>query len=153
MAGIHAEKRRVATAGSPARAALVGLVMVLGPHAGAAQERLTVELNKLEPADGGGCQAFFLFRNGTSLNLEAFEMSLAVLDADGVIDRLLTIDAAPLPASRTTLKLFEIPELGCDGISEILLHEITACRPQNAEDVDCFGIIDLTSRAGAALVK
>ena len=38
-------------------------------------------------------------------------MSLAIFDASGVIDRLLSIDAAPLPAARTTLKLFEIPDI------------------------------------------
>ena len=135
------------------KCAVVVAALLAGAPAGAQDGRLTVELNKLEDAEGGGCQAFFLFRNGTGLALEAFEMSLAVLDADGVIDRLLTIDAAPLPPARTTLKLFEIPDLSCAGISEILLHEIAACRPQNAEEMDCFAVIDLASRAGAALVK
>ena len=47
-------------------------------------------------------------------------MSLAILDGNGVIDRLLSIDAAPLPADRTTLKLFEIPGLACANISQVL---------------------------------
>ena len=80
-------------------------------------------------------------------------MSLAILDKNGVIDRLLTIDAAPLPISRTTLKLFEIPEISCDGISEILLHAIDKCRPQNEDQIDCFPIIDLVSRTPAQLVQ
>ena len=100
-----------------------------------------------------GCRAFFLFRNDTDLALEAFEMSLAVLDAQGVIDRLLTIDAAPLPAHRTTLKLFEIPGLGCDQITEILMHDIPTCKPQNADPVDCYSFLALASKAGARLVE
>jgi hypothetical protein len=140
--------------GSLRRGAILVAAVMGAAQPGAAQEgRLVVELNKLEEGENGGCQAFFLFRNGTGLTLEAFEMSLAVLDREGVIDRLLTIDAAPLPAARTTLKLFEIPDLGCAAISEILLHEIAACRPQNAEPIDCFSVVDLASRAGAALVK
>jgi hypothetical protein len=115
--------------------------------------RLIVELNKLEEGEGGGCRAYFLFRNQTGATLEGFEMSLAILDTAGVIDRLLTIDAAPLPAARTTLKLFEIPQTGCAAISEMLVHEIGSCRPQNADEMDCFGITDLVSRAPAALVK
>ena len=114
---------------------------------------LTVELNKTEPVEGGGCRAYFLFRNGVDNSFEAFEMSLAVIDGDGVIDSLLAIDAAPLPVQRTTLKLFEIPELACDDISEILLHDFTACRLQNAEESDCFALVELASRADAALVK
>ncbi|WP_102110222.1 hypothetical protein [Oceaniglobus roseus] len=117
----------------------------------AAEGRLLVELNKLEPTDTGACRAFFLFRNRTGRTLEAFEMSLAILDSGGVIDRLLTIDAAPLPAGRTTLKLFEIPETGCDDISDVLLHDIPACTPANGEATDCFAFLDLASRASATL--
>lgn len=116
-------------------------------------DQLSIELNKFESNEGSGCQAFFLFRNQTKLTFEGFEMSFAVLNKDGVIDRLLTIDAAPLPAARTTLKLFEIPEISCDGISALLLHELASCRPQNAEEIDCFPFLDLVSRTNANLEK
>ncbi|MGB8624283.1 MAG: hypothetical protein WCD16_15845 [Paracoccaceae bacterium] len=119
----------------------------------AQEDSLTVELNKFETAEDGGCRAFFLFRNGTDMTFQGFEMSLAILDMNGVIDRLLSIDAAPLPASRTTLKLFEIPQVACGDISEILLHEMPSCRPQNGDEMDCFPILKLDSKADAALVK
>ncbi len=124
-----------------------------GAPAIAQDSRMTVELNKLEDDAAGGCRAFFLFRNATDTAFEGFEMSLAILNRGGVIDRLLTIDAAPLPAARTTLKLFEIPGIACDDLSEILLHEMPSCRPQNAEEFDCFPLLALESRAAAALVK
>ena len=137
-------------------AAVFALVVciVVGPgQAEATDGKLTVELNKFEDGENGGCRAFFLFRNKTDLTLEGFEMSLAILNTTGVIDRLLTIDAAPLPAARTTLKLFEIPETGCADISEILLHELASCRPQNADEIDCFPMMELLSRTPAGLVK
>lgn len=115
--------------------------------------KLTIELNKFEEAEGQACRAFFLFRNQTGKAFEEFEMSLAILDGSGVIDRLLTIDAAPLPVARTTLKLFEIPETECTAISEILMHAIDACKPQNEDQMDCFPIIELLSRTPAALVQ
>ncbi|MBL4806283.1 MAG: hypothetical protein JKY31_03235 [Rhodobacteraceae bacterium] len=122
------------------------------PMAQAQDGGLTVELNKFEDVEGG-CQTFFLFQNETDDNFEGFEMSLAIMSTDGIIDRLLTIDAAPLPANRTTLKLFEIPDTQCASIGEILLHDIGSCRPQNGEEMDCFGILTLNSRAAAPLVK
>ena len=131
----------------------LALGFFLAPSFAMANNMLTVELNKFEENDSGGCQAFFLFRNQTGMTLEGFEMSLAVLDTDGIIDRLLTIDAAPLPANRTTLKLFEIPEMTCGKISEILLHEIASCKPQNDSEMDCYPILELKSRTSAALVK
>lgn len=115
--------------------------------------RLEIELNKFEQAESGACRAFFLFRNRTGASFEAFEMSLAIFQANGVIDRLLTIDAAPLPVARTTLKLFEIPQTSCGDIHEILLHEISACRIPNQEAPDCFALIGLNSRTPAALVQ
>jgi len=126
------------------------LALLAAPIAHA--QTLTVELNKLEDVDTG-CQAFFLFQNGLEQNLSEFEMSLAILTPDSIIDRLLTIDAAPLPAQRTTLKLFEIPDTQCTQIGEILLHDIPACTPQNGNPLDCFSFLELTSRAAAPLVK
>ncbi|MBY6067867.1 hypothetical protein KUW17_14010 [Leisingera aquaemixtae] len=138
----------------PLKRLLTALALICLPLAAAAETGpLRVELNKAEEIEGGGCRAFFLFRNQTGKSFEGFEMSLAILDSQGVIDRLLSIDAAPLPVQRTTLKLFEIPEIACSNISEILLHDITSCQPQNEEQMDCFPILELGSRAAAQLVK
>jgi hypothetical protein len=114
---------------------------------------LRIEVNKFEEMEGGGCRAFFLFQNGTPNSLEGFEMSLAIFNKKGVIDRLLSIDAAPLPVARTTLKLFEIPQIACADIGQILLHDIPVCKAQNADAMDCYPIIDLASKTTAPLVK
>ncbi|MDE4062661.1 hypothetical protein [Phaeobacter gallaeciensis] len=137
-----------------AAAVMVAVTLIALPRNAMAETGpLLVELNKTEEIDGGGCRAFFLFRNQTGKSFAGFEMSLAILDAGGVIDRLLSVDAAPLPVQRTTLKLFEIPDIACSNISEILLHDITSCQPQNEEQMDCFPILNLESRAAAQLVK
>ena len=143
------------------RAALIAATLLTGQSTAAQTDPavseptgpLTVEINKFEANDTGGCRAFFLFRNETGLTFEGFEMSLAIFDATGIIDRLLSIDAAPLPAARTTLKLFEIPDIACTDISEVLLHEIPSCKPQNEDERDCFAMLRLSSRTSATLVK
>ena len=135
-------------------AALLLPYFSLTPHRAEAETGpLLVEINKTEEIEGGGCRAYFLFRNKTGKSFDGFEMSLAVLDGQGVIDRLLSVNAAPLPVQRTTLKLFEIPEIACSNISEVLLHDITSCRPQNEEETDCFALLELGSRSSVALVK
>lgn len=113
--------------------------------------KLTIEINKFEEIEGGGCRAFFLFHNDTGKAFEGFEMSLAIFNAEGVIDRLLSIDAAPLPVARTTLKLFEVPQIACANISEVLLHDVPACKPQNEDNMDCYPMLDLKSRTSAPL--
>ncbi|WP_416929772.1 hypothetical protein [Tropicimonas sp.] len=121
--------------------------------AAAAEATLGIELNKFEAAEPDGCRTYFLFRNNSDTTFEGFEMSLAILDSNGVIDQLLTIDAAPLPVARTTLKLFEIPDLACDRITEVLLHDMPLCKPQNADEIDCFDIMELSSKTTARFAK
>ena len=138
--------------GSTVKHILLALLLAAAPLTAQAQDnRITVELNKLEASDDGACRAFFLFRNSTRATYEAFELSIAVLDTDGVIDRLLSIDAAPLPVQRTTLKLFEIPEIGCESLSELIVHDIPACKAENAEPADCYGLVDWVSRTDVRL--
>ena len=137
----------------PSRPIVTRSPRCLSPAAAQDSGRLTVELNKLEPGQGGACRAFFLFRNDSGASMEGFEMSLAVMNSDGVIDQLVTVDAAPIPVARTTLKLFEFPDVACGDISELLLHDVGACRPQNGAEMDCFDILDLTSKSAATLVK
>ncbi|WP_294221662.1 hypothetical protein [uncultured Shimia sp.] len=114
--------------------------------------QLSVELNKLEAGETT-CQAFFLFRNDTGMSFEALELSFAILDTGGIINQLLTVDAAPIPVARTTLKLFEFPDIACPQIGELLLHDIPACTPQNAEPRDCYPLVTLSSRAAVPLIK
>jgi len=121
------------------------------PAAPATGGKLTIEINKFEEIEGGGCRAFFLFRNDSGKAFEGFEMSLAIFNKDGVIDRLLSIDAAPLPVARTTLKLFEIPQIACANISEVLLHDVPVCKPQNEDNTDCYPMLALKSRTAAPL--
>ena len=134
-------------------AGALAAVLLAGHPAAAQTARLTIEINKFEEIEGGGCRAFFLFQNDTPTSFEGFEMSLAIFNKAGVIDRLLSIDAAPLPVARTTLKLFEIPQIACTDIGQILLHDMPICKPQNAENTDCYPLIDLASKTSAALVK
>jgi hypothetical protein len=137
-------------------AAIIAALLASGAQtlapARAAAEMLTIELNKLESFEDG-CRSFFLFRNRTGVEWSVFELSLAILDRRGVIDRLLTIEAAPLPVGRTTLKLFEIPDIACESIGAVLMHDIAACEAEDGAFPDCFAVVDLTSLASAPLVK
>tara|TARA_Y100000815_G_C13014631_1_gene376901 strand:+ start:180 stop:605 length:426 start_codon:yes stop_codon:yes gene_type:complete len=138
------------------RHAILALALGLGaaasPGGAQAEEgRISAELNKLEEMEGG-CRAYFLFRNASGRSLSAFEMSLALLDRDGIIDRLLSIEAAPLPAGRTTLKIFEFQGMACADLGEVILHEATACAADDGQPVDCLGLTTPSSRAAAAFI-
>jgi hypothetical protein len=133
--------------------AIAAATLLTGLAANAQTGKLTIEINKFEEIAGGGCRAFFLFQNSTPTSFEGFEMSLAIFNKAGVIDRLLSIDAAPLPVARTMLKLFEVPQIACTDIGQVLLHDVPVCKPQNAEATDCYPLIALSSKTSAPLVK
>jgi len=137
------------------RTVVLALLVVMGfsnKVPAADNGKLVVELNKFEGIESA-CRAFFLFRNGTRHSFSAFELSLAVLNGKGVIERLLTLEAAPIPAERTTLKLFEIPDTQCGQIGEIILHDIAKCDAPDSQSLQCYDMIELRSLANAPLVK
>jgi hypothetical protein len=144
--------RTIAWWRTAAVAVALATVAAFWPFDARAEQRLVVELNKLESFDGG-CRTFFLLRNAGGEAFQSLDMSLAVLDGDGRIDRLLTVDAAPVPADRTSLKLFEIPDVACDGVGELLLYEIGACATGSDDGGDCFDRVELRSRASIPFVK
>lgn len=131
----------------------IGLSLPVLAETPVAGGKLTIELNKFEQINGGGCRAYFLFRNHTGTSFQGFQMSLAVLNKAGVIEKLLSVDAAPLPVARTTLKLFDIPKLSCGDIGQVLLHDIPICRPQNGKQMNCFPLLKLKSLTTAQLVE
>ncbi|MBA2408559.1 MAG: Tat pathway signal sequence domain protein [Gammaproteobacteria bacterium] len=117
-----------------------------------AAEALRVELNKLEPQEGA-CRAYLVFENGTASDFSRLTLDLVMFDSEGIIATRLAVDAAPLPADKTSVKLFDIDGLECANVQRILINDVLDCQDENGEISDCVARIDTTSRADAALVK
>jgi hypothetical protein len=131
--------------------ALLGVCLVILSGIAAAQE-INVELNKLEQVEGA-CRAYLVFDNSAGPAIEALQLDLILFDRDGVISRRLAVDTAPLRASKTTVKLFDIPDLGCDDIHRILINEVHECRTVAGPQSDCIERLRPSSRADALFVK
>ncbi|MBA2491703.1 MAG: Tat pathway signal sequence domain protein [Gammaproteobacteria bacterium] len=115
-------------------------------------EALRVELNKLEPQDGA-CRAYLVFENRTATSFSGLTLDLVMFDGEGVIARRLAVDAAPLPADKISVKLFDIDDLECANVQRILINDVLDCQDENGEVSDCVARIETRSRADAALVK
>jgi hypothetical protein len=127
----------------------LGLVTLSGMAAG---QEIKVELNKLEPQESA-CRAYLIFDNSAGPAVEALQLDLILFDPDGVISRRLAVDTAPLRAAKTTVKLFDIPDLACGDIHRILINEVLECRDATGVQTDCIERLSLSSRGGAQLVK
>jgi hypothetical protein len=133
---------------------LVTLLWALAPIAALAEttSSLTIQLNKLE-TDGDTCRAYIVLENRSDLSFDALRLDLVMFDVDGVIARRLAVDAAPLAAGRTSVRVFAISSLACDNIGRVLLNDVLTCADASGERTDCMDRIAPESIAGVPFIK
>jgi hypothetical protein len=123
----------------------LSVVSILIAHAAsaAATEPIRVELNTLENNEGR-CRVTFVIENKDQGSLESLRLDLAVFNRDGVVQRRVSAELAPVRGGKTVVKSFGI-DLGCTDIGSILVNDVTACAP--GEGNTCLDRLDLSSRA------
>lgn len=127
---------------------------------------LALELNKLEPVQGGAaCRVYFVLSNGDDEPVAQLRLDLILFGADGVIARRLAFDLGPLPPKRTAVRLFDVDGLRCEDIGRVLVNGVLACRsgaqgdgPADQQQGDqqheaCLDRLAVSSRAKAPLTK
>lgn len=140
------------------RRGLVPLLLIvvgaLAPAAGLAQTAgsVNIQLNKLEP-DGDACRAYIVLENGAEHSFEALRLDLVMFGNDGVIARRLAVDAAPLAAGRTSVRVFGISDVACENIGRVLLNDVLTCADANGELQDCMERITPESLADVPFIK
>lgn len=138
--------------GERRRAILMALLIGASAPAAAA-EGITLELNRLEPA-GDNCRLYMVVSNGQPVALTALQADLVTFAADGLINGRLAVELAPLDAAKTTVKLFDLPAVGCASIARILLNEMARCEAPDGPLEDCTRRTTPTSRvAGVDFFK
>jgi hypothetical protein len=133
----------------------IGVQLVL-PTASAwaepAAESLAIELNKLEP-NGQACRAYLVLKNAGDRQFDSLKLDLVMFDRDGIVAKRLAVQAAPLPAGKTSLKVFDIEERDCAEIGSILLNDIMACEPLPEGEGGCLALVAASSRGGVPFIK
>jgi len=110
-----------------------------------------LELNRVEEA-GQSCRIYLVLANDTDASFTSFLVDLVVFDADGIIQRRLAFDSAPLPAHRTRVKLFDLERLTCAQVARIHFNDVLECRDQSGKR-DCGALVQPTSRARTKLTQ
>lgn len=114
--------------------------------------QLRLELNKLEQ-QGESCVIWTVFENRLDTGLDALKLDLVFFDADGLIQRRLALDAAPLAADKTMVKVFKIPAMRCDALGRVLVNHVVACAGPKGTLGDCLERMQLSSRGAVELIK
>lgn len=131
---------------------VAGLVAVAPSPAAAQTSGISIELNKLEEQPNA-CRVYMLFENPGQTEFSEFQLDLVLFDTNGVIARRLSLDAAPLRAEKTSVKLFDIDGLACPKIGRILLNDMLGCADASGKRTDCLKLIKPSSRVDAKFVK
>lgn len=135
------------------RGAIVAFIATAGWCLPAAAEQdLKIELNKLESVEGA-CRAYMVFENTTGDAFQSLKLDLVMFDPNGVINKRLAVEGGPLPAGKTSVKLFDIKGVSCADVDRVLLNDVLSCQGPTGDLSGCLDGIDTTSRHSAVFFK
>lgn len=104
-------------------------------------------------ASENACRAYLLLENRSALSFESLKLDLVIFDPEGVVAKRLAVETAPLPREKTSLKVFDITQLPCDGISRVLLNKLTSCNDGQTARGDCLSMVSTTTRGAVPFIK
>lgn len=156
---IYGQCRQAVTVLASWSGAVLGAAMLsllagqaIGQEAREATETVSVELNRLEQTNGA-CQAYLVVGNTTPADFETLGVDLVMFDQDGIITRRVAVDLAPLPAGKTSVRVFSLDGMECDSVGRVLLNSVVSCEDGTGERTDCLGLVKPSSRAAAAFIE
>lgn len=153
--GVLPARHRERNGWGSVRLVIGGAVLALISAAAAATAEpapIRLELNRLEPVEAG-CRVYLVVGNDGEQALESLKLDLVLFGSDGVIDRRLALEAGPLRAAKTSVKLFDLTDLPCTGLGSILVNDVLACREAGGAEPDCFARLALATRTPAGFTK
>jgi hypothetical protein len=133
---------------------LVALAMIVSAGSALAQDaapqpKLAIELNAVQPVDGG-CRVTFLATNGLGSQLDRAAVEMALFKTDGGIDRIVTLDFKGLTADKTKVLQFQLSGLDCAALGRVLINDITACEGEALAADACLAALVTSARPDIA---
>ena len=128
-------------------ATAICLLAITGPAVAETTETgaLAIELNRIDQADSA-CRLTFLAENGLGTDLEALTLETVLIDGDGRVDRLTLFDFQAIPAGAPRVRQFDLPELDCAALGQVLFNGVAQCAGVDLEPAQCANALTLTSR-------
>lgn len=133
-----------------ALAAALGLLAAASAYAQAGG--IEVELNKLENVNGA-CRAYLVTQNLTQSRFDSVSLDVVMFDNDGIVAKRLAVQIGPMAPNKTSLKVFDVNDLSCDDIGQLLLNDVLECRDDNGARDDCLSLISVSQRGHTSFIK
>ncbi|AWN16657.1 Tat pathway signal sequence domain protein [Salinisphaera sp. LB1] len=123
----------------------------------ASSQAVDVELNKMTTVDNA-CRAYLVTQNLTNRSFDSFKLDVVMFDNNGIVAKRLAVQLGPMPAGKTSLKVFDIPGLACKKIGQLLLNNVLQCTvdtgkgpPQKRDD--CLSLISVSQRGRVPFIE
>lgn len=114
--------------------------------------KIDVELNKLESQEKG-CRAYFVVGNDTTAEYDSFKLDLVLFQPDGVINKRVIVNLAPVKAQKRTVKQFDLEGTPCDQVGNLLVNDIIECKAPSGPVEGCLTGLTVKSLTKVQLSK
>ncbi len=106
---------------------------------------LSVELNSLQPSDGG-CRLTFVVKNGMGSDLSRAAFELVLFDTEGTVERITVVDFQDLPDAGTKVRQFDFKGTQCDRLGRVLINDATDCTGDGVERRACLSNLETSTK-------
>jgi hypothetical protein len=132
--------------------AMATAFLVVQPMAVLAEEEaadaassITVEMNGTAQLEGA-CQLTFMLRNGFEADIMALVFETVLLTEDGAVDRLTLFDMGVLPSGSPRVRQFNVPQLACDDLGQVLINGVSECTSDGISAAACTAALTYKTR-------
>lgn len=108
--------------------------------------KISLELNQLQPIDGGGCRLSIIATNGLERPMDQLTLEMVAFDKEGLVDQFLGLKFSRISAGKTKILQFALAGKACDSISRLHVNNVSNCVPASITDVYCPDLLDLSNR-------
>lgn len=132
---------------------VLGLAVAVTAAHAEAQDKpsLSLDLNALEQV-GPACRLVFVATNRTGAAIDELSLETVLFDAAGTVDRFALFDFQALPASKTRVRQFDLPDIRCGDIGRVLINGAASCKGQALKGTECMDHLELKSSSGTEIV-
>lgn len=136
-------------------AAAAALALGLTSLAAVAQDQpgrsISLELNNLAQADTA-CRVTFLARNSMGVEIGELAVEIVLFDKNGQVSNILTLQTGRLTDGKSRVKPFLLRDIACDGVSQILVNDVSECSGEGLTPQACLDAITVSSKASIPLL-
>lgn len=106
---------------------------------------LEIELNKVEQRKQT-CRVYLFAQNKTQQEFTSFKLDVVLFNQNGIIQKNMAVNIAPLPVAKKIVKAFDLKNLECDSIGSLLVNRIINCETVTNDSLNCLSLLQLSSK-------